>query len=104
MRLLRSLEKRLVVERTEVCVVPRVNDLLSDWEDDLSHDRPTADPLDFVVRLVRSGFCLTTGSKAFAYLDECRRGKSLPDRRRVLQLLMPGIALDHKSLPSAGEG
>ena len=111
-RLLRSLEKRLVVERTELAVVPRVNDLLSDWEDGLTHDRPTPDPLDFVVSLVRSGFCLTTGSKAFAYLDDCWRGNSLQDRRRLLQLLMPGIALSpspeplrlsQKSLSPAGK-
>ncbi len=98
-RLLRSLEKKLVVERTELAVVPRVNDLLSDWKDGLSHDRPTPDPLDFVVRLVSSGFCLATGSKAFAYLDECRRGNSLPDKRRLLQLLMPGLALDPALTP-----
>ena len=39
-RLLRSLEKRLAVERTELAVVPRVNDLLSDWEDGLAHESP----------------------------------------------------------------
>ena len=92
-RLLRSLEKKLVVERTELAVVPRVNDLLSRWEDAPSHDRPAPDPLDFVASLIRSGFCLTAGPKAFAYLDECRRGNSLPDRRRLLQVLMPGLAL-----------
>ncbi len=97
MRLLRSLEKRLVVERTELAVVPRVHDLLSDWEDDLSHDRPTPDPLDFVVRLVRSGFCLTTGSKAFAYLDRCQRKGSLPDKGRLLQILMHWYVPDNPS-------
>ena len=89
MRLLRSLEKRLVVERTELAVVPLVHDLLSDWEEGLSHDRPTPDPLDFVVRLVRSGFCFTTGSKAFAYLDRCHWKGSLPDEGRLLRILMP---------------
>ena len=92
-RLLRSLERRLVVERTEVVVVPRVNDLLAEWQDDLAHGRPTPDPLDFVTCLIRSGFCLTTGTKAFGYLDECHRANSLPDKRRVLRLLMPGITL-----------
>ena len=92
-RLLRSLEKKLVVERTELAVVPRVNDLLSRWEDAPCHDRPTPDPLDFVASLIRSGFCLTTVPKAFTYVDKCRRGNSLPDRRLLLRFLMPGLAL-----------
>ncbi len=97
MRLLRSLEKRLVVERTELAVVPRVNDLLSDWEEGLSHNRPTPDPLDFVACLIRSGFCLATGSKAFAYLDRCQWKGSLPDRGRLLQTLMPWYVPDSPS-------
>ena len=88
-RLLRSLEKKLVVERTEIAVVPLVHDLLARWEDALSHDRPAPDILDFVVCLIRSGYCLTTGSKAFTYLDRCRRKGSLPDEGRLLQILMP---------------
>ena len=103
-RLLRSLEKKLVVERTELAVVPRVHDLLSRWEDALGHDRPTPDPLHFVATLIRSGFCLTTVPKAFSYLDECQRRSSLPDRRRLLQLLMPGIALSPNPEPVEGEG
>ncbi len=59
--LLRSLEKKLVVERTELAVVPLVHDLLSRWRDALSNDRPAPDVLDFVVRLIESGYCLTTG-------------------------------------------
>ena len=51
--------------------------------------RPTPDPLAFTPRLIRSGFCLTTGSKAFAYLDRCQRKGSLPDKGRLLQILMP---------------
>ena len=93
-RLLRSLEKKLVVERTEIAVVPLVHDLLSRWEDALTHDRPTPDVLDFVACLIRSGFCLTTGSKAFTYLDECRRISSLPDEGRLLGILMPWYVPD----------
>ena len=88
-RLVRPLEKKLVMERTELAVVPLVHDLLSRWEDALGHHRPTPDVLDFVAGLMRSGFCLTTGSKAVAYLDECRCNSSLPDKRRLLQVLMP---------------
>ncbi len=87
--LLRSLEKKLVVERTELAVVPRVYDLLSHWEDALSDDRPTPDVLDFVAGLIRSGYCRTTGSKAVAYLDECRWTGSLPNEGRLLRILMP---------------
>ena len=89
-RLLRSLEKKLVVERTELAVVPLVHDLLSRWEDALGHDHPTPDPLDFVASLIRSGFCLTTVPKAFSYLDECQRRSSLPERDRLLRALVPG--------------
>ena len=92
--LLRSLEKRLVMERTEIAVVPLVHDLLSRWEDALSDDRPAPDVLDFVARLIQSGFCLTTGSKAFTYLDECRRKGSLPNDGRLLRILMPWYVLD----------
>ena len=59
--LLRSLEKKLVAERTEIAVVPLVHDLLSRWEDALSDDHPAPDVLDFVAGLIRSGYCLTTG-------------------------------------------
>ena len=93
--LLRSLEKRLVVERTELAVVPLVHDLLSRCEDALSDDRPAPDVLDFVVGLIKSGFCLTTSSKAFTYLDECRRTSSLPDEGRLLQILMPWYVPDN---------
>ena len=88
-RLLRSLEKRLVVERTELAVVPLVHDLLSRWEDALGNDRPAPDVLDFVACLIRSGYCLTTGSKAFTYLDRYRLKGTLPDEGRLLQILMP---------------
>ena len=87
--LLRSLEKRLVVERTELAVVPLVHDLLSRWEDAVTDNRPAPDVLDFVVRLIESGFCLTTGSKAITYLDRCRWTNSLPEEGRLLQILMP---------------
>ena len=93
-RLLRSLEKKLVVERTEIAVVPLVHDLLSRWEDALTHDRPTPDLLDFVAGLIKSGYCLTTGSKAFTYLDECRWTSSLPDKGRLLRILMPWYVPD----------
>ena len=93
-RLLRSLEKKLVRERTEIAVVPLVHDLLSRWEDALGHDRPAPDVLDFVAGLIKSGYCLTTGSKAFTYLDECRWTSSLPDKGRLLRILMPWYVPD----------
>ncbi len=96
-RLLRSLEKKLVVERTEITVVPLVHDLLARWEDALSNDRPAPDVLDFVARLIRSGYCLATGSRAFTYLDECRRKGTLPDEGRLLQILMPWYVPDNPS-------
>ncbi len=96
-RLLRSLEKKLVRERTEIAVVPLVHDLLSRWEDALSQDRAAPDVLDFVARLIRSGYCLTTGTRAFTYLDECRRTSSLPDERRLLRILMPWYVPDTPS-------
>ncbi len=95
--LLRSLEKRLVVERTEITVIPLVRDLLSRWEDAISGNRPAPDVLDFVVRLIRSGYCLATGSRAFTYLDECRRKGSLPGEGRLLQILMPWYVPDNPS-------
>ena len=80
-RLIRSLEKRLVMERTEIAVLPLVDDLLSRWQDALSRHRPVPDALDFVAGLIKSSFCLTTAPKAFIYLDECRRTGSLPDKQ-----------------------
>ncbi len=100
--LLRSLEKRLVVERTEIAVVPLVHDLLSRWEDAISHDRPAPDVLDFVVRLIESGYCLATGSRAFTYLDECRRKGSPPDEGRLLRILMPWYVPDNPNAPPRG--
>ena len=70
-------------------------------EDALSDDRPTPDVLDFIAGLIRSGFCLTTGSKAFAYLDECQRTSSLPDKGRLLRILMPWYVPGDLSAPIA---
>ncbi len=101
-RLLRSLEKKLVVERTELAVVPLVHDLLSRWADALSDDRPAPGVLDFVIGLIQSGYCLTTGSKALTYLDTYRRINSLPDEGRLLRILMPWYVPDNPNAPPRG--
>ena len=56
-----------------------------------------------IAGLIQSRFCLTTGSKAFTYLDECRWTTSLPAQGRLFQVLVPGLALSPSLEPAKAE-
>ncbi len=85
----RALERKFVRERAELATMAQVNELAGQWSDALDEDRPTPDVLDFAHSIARAGFCLPFIPRAINYLDGCLRSKSLPDRGRLLQMLLP---------------
>ena len=86
---LRRLERKIVLERTVLGVQRLVDDLLRRWDMALHQDCPEPDALDFAAALVDAGFFLPTTITAISYLSECRSQHSLPDRERLLHVLMP---------------
>ena len=87
---LRTLERRLVLERTHIGVGQVVDRLLLRWDHTLSEDALPPDPLEFPVTLVESGIYLLTTHRAVQYLERCSHRKTLPDRDRLLSILLPG--------------
>ena len=90
MNTLRSLERRLVRERTEIGVPRIVDRFLRCWDHALTRNSSLPDPLDFINTLVHDGFYLPAShDAALQYLAKCRRAASLPDRDHLLRLLLP---------------
>lgn len=86
---LRSLEGRLVFERAEEEVECQVEQLLLEWDVAQSLGTPLPEPFEFVKRLIDAGFYLRTNIKAVNYLSGCKAEGKLPERRRLLQILLP---------------
>ena len=85
---LRSLERRLVIERSWIGVGSAVDDFIRRWEHALGQQSETPDPLVLIKTLVEAGFHLPTTHYALLYLSDCHRAASLPDRDRLLGLLL----------------
>ena len=86
---LRSMERKLVRERTELGVQAVAHDLADRWQ--LALERHTAPPapIDFPRMLTKAGIYVLTTPRAIVYLEECERAGSVPDPRRLLQKLLP---------------
>ena len=65
---------------------------LQRWDQALSQGSATPEPLDFASALVKAGFHLHTTHRALRYLEECQAKASLPDRDRLLRVLLPAVA------------
>ena len=89
---LRALERKLIHELAELAVTEQVEDLTGRWSDAIEEDRTPPGALDFARDVVRAGFPLPTLPRAINYLSECYYGKSLPDPRRLFQILLPWSA------------
>ena len=87
---LRSLERRLVRERAEIAVSEVVDRFLLRWDHALTGGSSPPDPLVLFKALVEAGFYWPTTHGALQYLDQCRHVASLPDRHRLLWILLPG--------------
>ncbi len=86
---LRRLERQLVLERAEEEVCSQVDRLLLEWDVAQCFKKPLPQPFEFVNRIMNEGFYLPTRIKAVHYLSECKAGGKLPDRRVLLQILLP---------------
>ena len=86
---LRALEKRLVLERVEVCLEGMVNNLVIQWNVATHMDWPLTEPKDFIHEIIGRGFFSRGNIKALNYLEECKRNGELPEQRRLIQILLP---------------
>lgn len=86
---LRSLERRLVRERAELAVSEVADRFLLRWDHALTGGSSPPDPLVLFKALVDAGFYWPTTHGALRYLDHCQHRDSLPDRHRLLRILLP---------------
>ena len=86
---IRRLEKKLVRERTEIGVALAVDEFLRIW--DLVRDRECGlpDPTVLFRIIVDDGFYLPATYQAMQYIERRQRTGSMPDRDRLLRLLLP---------------
>ena len=85
---LRSLERTLVKERAEIGLALVADRLLFQREQALDDGDSPPHPLELLRMLVDSGFHHATGSTALPYLERCHGDGTLPDRQRLLRLLL----------------
>jgi len=86
---LRSLERKLVLERAEVQVEALVGQLVQKWEWYVNEGWPHPDPMDFIHQLFDAGFYLRSNVKAISYLEKCKWEDEIPEQRRLCQILLP---------------
>ena len=89
---LRALEKKLVRARAELAVTEHAIKLANEWEDAVENDRTPPGALDFARNLTLNGFYLpATLPPANKYLAKCYYSKTIPDPRRLIQILLPWL-------------
>ena len=89
---LRALEKKLVRARAELAVTEHAIKLANEWEDAVENDRTPPGALDFARNLTLNGFDLpATLPRAINYLAKCYYSKTIPDPRRLIQILLPWL-------------
>ena len=86
---LRRIERQLVLERAEREVDSLVEQLRLEWDVALCFGKPLPDPFAFSKRLMDAGFYLPNYIKAIHYLSECKQEGKIPERRRLLEILLP---------------
>ena len=86
---LRTLERNLVAERTELGVQLAVSRLVRCWDQGLPRSRQAPDAVNLLDDLADTGFYIPTTVTAIKYLEQCRQRNSLPDPTRLLQMLLP---------------
>ena len=86
---LRALERKLVLERAEVCLEGMVNNLVIQWNIAMQMNLPLSDPMDFIQEIIGRGFFPRGNIKALNYLEECKRTSELPEQRRLIQIFLP---------------
>ena len=86
---LRALERKLVLERAEVCLEGMVNNLVIQWNIAMQKDWPLTEPMDFIQDIIGRGYYTRGNANALNYLEECKRNGELPDQRRLIQMFLP---------------
>ena len=69
---LRSLERRLALERAELEVGSQVDRVCLEWDVALCFGSPIPDSFEFVNRIMDAGFYLPTNVQAVHFLHECK--------------------------------
>ena len=86
---LKSLEKRMALERAEQQVTHEIGQFLLRWEVAQDFEQSLPDPHELIKTLLDEGFYLRSQAAAFSYLWECRREKKVPGQKRLIQILLP---------------
>ena len=86
---LRTLERKLVIERAEQRISFLVEQLVKEWDWAAYQGKPSPDPFDFIGQVIDEGFYLPTFSKAVRYLDDCSDESKVPDTKAIFQRLLP---------------
>lgn len=86
---LKSLERRLVLERAHIALQRVVDDFLDVWQHAI--DRGCAPPssLEFTRAMIDAGIYLLSAPVGIEYIESCHRSRSTPDRERLLKVLLP---------------
>ena len=87
---LRSLERKLVLERADQGVRILVGDLVSEWYWAVEEGKPIPVPHDFVGRVIDDGFFLPTLASVLNYLEDCLHQGTIPDENSLFRRLLPG--------------
>ena len=80
----RSLERKLILERAEAVVPLIVDTYVYEWDP----DNPEY-PLELAVRIRRAGITLPGYGNTLAYLENCRRRKQTPNPKHLTYALLP---------------
>ncbi len=86
---LRSLERKLVLERADQGVRILVGDLVSKWYWAVEEGKPIPDPHDFIGRVIDDGFFLPTLASVMSYLEDCGCQGIIPEEKSLFRQLLP---------------
>ena len=85
---LRGLEKKLVLERAELCVQEEVQKFLLEWELALCSGEHLPEPIQLIRTLLVKGFYLPGQTRAFGYLKDCESERKMPAEPQLLKILL----------------
>ena len=86
---LRSLERRLVLERVQIALQLIVDDFLDIWEQALERGCAPPSSLEFTRAMIDAGIYLLSAPAGIEYIEACHRSRSTPGRERLLKVLLP---------------
>ena len=87
---LRSLERLLVCQRSEVRITPVVAAFVDSWQRAVEQNNPLPDPLDLLQAVIGVGVMPLAFGPVAAYLDQCRSARRVPDPSNLIAAIIHG--------------